>query len=411
MSFSVPKDHSSLELSCEDADYTQAIHQQSEEQLFVNETLASSNCGYFLRSEPDQLSLYSITSGSPESIKQWDMDSNDTIWTLYADEDNKDKPQVLSLSNSGCLTWNIAAVNINDPRPSILYNFCAPNSNNNDTNPFISNSTINNNDPLSRPSTTTNFYNTSTEPDPINIDENRASDSSIDNKDIIFITVGSVFIFLAFGLACFCTIWKNKNRESRELYNKKSNKYINSGWDEDKNRESEADLDLHYGNAYGQEQALNTKESVSVSRSGVGHGSDMAKGGKPYLGASAVELIHEYGLSVSKKYAIANDSDTDDENNEIQENELGYFINNSQESYNEHDRAVDIVHGALMDLNNRASNGTVRINLSDISDESTSSDEIAEPEISDLLQNKDKTPTKVNKGGEYNKNKWGKYSL
>ena len=67
-----------------------------------------------------------------------------------------------------------------------------------------------------------------------------------------------------------------------------------------------------------------------------------------------------------------------------------------------------------MDLDNNTSNRTVRINLSDISDDETtstsSSDEAPEPEIADLVPHKDKTPTKVNKG-ESKRNKWGKFSL
>eukprot|EP00486_Rosalina_sp_Unknown_P010515 CAMPEP_0201578610 /NCGR_PEP_ID=MMETSP0190_2-20130828/25564_1 /ASSEMBLY_ACC=CAM_ASM_000263 /TAXON_ID=37353 /ORGANISM="Rosalina sp." /LENGTH=394 /DNA_ID=CAMNT_0048011985 /DNA_START=30 /DNA_END=1214 /DNA_ORIENTATION=- len=374
---------------CGNADYIFGIYEEKNEELLINQTLASRNCEYLLRSEPEQLTLYSISSESLESINIWSMGSDDTIWTLHqGDFDNEDNhnQQWLTLSNTGCVRWHISGA-VDADQSRILDKFC---------------------DPSFQPFVTTNFYSTTdTDFDPINYQEN-VSKSAMDTTDIIYITIGASFIVLIFGLLCIMTFCKHKNRKSQALFNKKSNKYINSGWDADEN-ENEADLDLNYGDR------ARTKQSQSKSQSR--SGSDIAKGGY-IVGQSAVE----YGLKVPIKYDI-NDSDTDeDENGEIRENELGYFMNNSQESYaHDNDNAYDHEHGALMDLdhNINGSNRTVQINLSDISDESTSSEEAPEPEIVHFVSHnrEDKKPTKVKKGGEFknnngnNKNRWGKFNL
>ena len=175
---------------------------------------------------------------------------------------------------------------------------------------------------------------------------------------------------------------------------------MNAGWDKDNNNET--DIDLHYDpdNANGGGQCMVTPFGDDIEKGfNAGFERNISKDYDAYNSSQV-----EYGLNVPIKYEYDNDYDSSTSSNdsdEIRENELGYFMGNSQDSQSQQDENV---------LDNFNRSKTVKIhNLSDLEDDTdATSDEAPEPEIVNLNgkrygdDNDDIIPTKVKKGGEYN---------
>eukprot|EP01084_Bolivina_argentea_P153154 267058_1 len=85
--------------NCNNATYITTMSELSNDHLSRGDILASENCEYLLRAEFGVLSLYS--SSQQSMINQWYI--YDNVWSIKSHS----KKQILTLSDDGCLTWEI----------------------------------------------------------------------------------------------------------------------------------------------------------------------------------------------------------------------------------------------------------------------------------------------------------------
>eukprot|EP01084_Bolivina_argentea_P174756 302700_1 len=95
-----------ISLQCDDANYVGTMSREDDDELYENEFITSPNCMYIVREEMTRLSMYEISNLWQQMIvKDWNnvnIDRNvSSIWSI----NSQIKPETVSLSDSGCLSW------------------------------------------------------------------------------------------------------------------------------------------------------------------------------------------------------------------------------------------------------------------------------------------------------------------